>query len=252
MLADVSQLGCQRGGRHAGGRPHELDERSALVVARRSIGEGRLQARDRLGISAARRQVAIVDELLEGSKRRVLVGDPGEHQLLEAVRRRLGAWPDPRELLPEPVQQASALGPELCVEGRQRRRHRPRAAARLVAGHEQVADLVEEPECADLAGLDRRSPAGSVGVHPAGQPADARRVGHDQVAARPDQRSADGVSPARLATDMELASHRPIVRPGPGHRATTPGQAVAGSAGRVLATCSTARRRSSRPDGSKS
>jgi hypothetical protein len=95
-------------------------------------------------------------------------------------------------------------------------------------------------------------------VHPRRETADPGRIGDDQVAARRDQRHLDGVTVARLAADMErpevagLAHRRSMARSSCRHRSGTGRQVVTASRGRAAVTCSMARRRSSRPDGSKS
>ena len=109
----------------------------------------------------------------------------------------------PRELLTEPVEQAARVGTEPRLEVVQRRLHRSRPPLRLVRGDQQVSELVEEPQRADVAGLDRRAARrprrGSSGPRAGG----CRRVGDHQVAAGPDQGAIDGVSLAWLAADVE-------------------------------------------------
>ena len=124
-----------------------------------------------------------------------------------------------RELLAEPVEQADRVGTEAVLEVGQGGPDRAGPAFRLVAGDEQVADLVEQAERPDLAGLDRRRARFAQDVHPRGETADPGRVGDDQVAARPDQRLVDRVPLARLAPDVErhevagLAHRRSMARP---------------------------------------
>ena len=152
---------------------------------------------------------------------------------------RLGRRSRPREFLAEPVEQAARIRSEAPFEVRHGRLHRARPDGRLVAGDEQVADLVEQPERADLAGLDRRRAGVPCPVHPAGEAADAGRVGHDEVAVGPDQRPVDPVELACLAPHVEGAeiAHRgSIARPPAGHAAPTGAQTPATSAGRDAAT----------------
>ena len=167
-----------------------------------------------------------------------------------------GSGPRPGKLLAEAVEQAlGVVPPEVHLQAGQRGGHRAGLAFRLVALDEQVADLVQQPQRADVTGLDRRLVQRTGTVHPARQAAHAGQVGDDQIAADPEQRAADAVSLARLAPDVEVAHQRSIARRPPGDRvprlASRP-QAGVTSVGRLAVTCSMARRNSSRPDGSKS
>ena len=219
---DEPQLAGQRGGCLAGGQAHELEQREAVPVDRRPTGEGGFEALDRILVASAFRERPIVDELLERADRGVLVGDARQQQLLEAVLGRLRLRPAARELLAEAVEQAlGVVPPEVRLQAGQRGGHRARLAFRLVARDEQVADLVQQTQRADVTGLDRRLVQRPGAVHPARQAAHARQVGDDQIAAGPEQWAADAVSLARLAPDVELAHQRSIAcrvaaRPGRG------------------------------------
>ena len=132
----------------------------------------------------------------------------------------------------------------------------PGRGLRLVAGDEQVADLVEQPEGADLAGRDRRR-AGGRGARSSGrQPADGRAGPSSTRSPRDaDQRSVDRRSArGRSRWTWNVAHRRSIARRGRRRRAARAGRGQAGRPrrGRVAATCSIARRSSSRPDGSNS
>ena len=70
-----------------------------------------------------------------------------------------GSGPTARELLAEAVEQALGVRPR-ARSSCQRGGHRAGPAVRLVARDEQVADLVEEPQRADVTGLDRGSSSG--------------------------------------------------------------------------------------------
>ena len=174
--ADVAELAGQRRRRLAGRHAHQLDERCR--PGRRRGGPARERpSRGRAiasRVAGALGEDAVVDQLVERADRRVLVGDPGQEQLLEPVRRRLRVRAGARELLAEPVEQAAGVRAEARLEVGQRGGHRPGLDVRLVAGDQEVADLVEEAERADLAGLDRRRAGRPGRVHPGGQPADAR------------------------------------------------------------------------------
>ena len=118
--------------------------------------------------------------------------------------RRFRLCPLPREFLTEPVEQTVRVRTESRLEVVQRRLHRSRPAISLVAGDQEVTDLVEQAQGPDLAGLDRRGAGDPGDVHPVGQASNAGRVGHDEVAADPDQRAAQGVPLTRLAADVEV------------------------------------------------
>ena len=210
MGPDVAELAGQRGRGVPSRRAHQLDQRDPGVVHRRAVGEGRLEAVDRIPIARTFEQGLVVDELADRSDRRVLVGHAGQEQFLEALGGgfRLGA--EARELLPEPVEQAPGVGPEARLEVGQGGRQGVGPAIGHVPGDEQVSDLVEQPERADVTGLDRRRAGGPGDVHPVGETADPAPVGDDQVAARADQRTVDRISLAGLPPDVEVPTD-PIV-----------------------------------------
>ena len=252
---DEPQLAGQRGGCLAGGQAHELEQREAVPVEPGPAGERGLEMLDRVAIAGALRERPIVDQLLERADRGVLVGDARQQQLLEAVLGRLGLRSTTRELLAKAVEQALGVRSEIRLQAGQRGGHRAGLALRLVARDEQVADLVEQTQRADVTGLDRRLVERPGAVHPARQAAHARQVGDDQIAADAEQWAADAVSLARLAPDVEVAHQRSIARRSPRDRVGRPAsrrQAGVASVGRLAWTCSMARRSSSRPDGSKS
>jgi hypothetical protein len=173
-------------------------------------------------------------------------------------RRWGGLGPLAGELLAEAVEETTRIRTEAVLEIGKGGPDGARPAIRLVAGDQEVADLVEQAERPDLAGLDRRRARLPQDVHPRCEAADAGRVGDDQVAARPDQRHLDGVPIARLASDMErpevagLAHPRSMACRQDRHRPRDGGQVVIGSRELAAVTCSIARRSSSSPDGSKS
>ena len=140
------------------------------------------------------------------------------------MRRCLGLLVLSRELLAESVEETDRVGAQPVLEVRQRGTDRPRPSFRLVPGDHEVPDLVEETERPDLSGLDRRRSRLAEEVHPCRKPADACRIGDDEIAAGPDQRPVDRISLARLTTDMErpvvawLAHRRSIARSSGGHR----------------------------------
>ena len=67
-----------------------------------------------------------------------------------------GSGPAPGNSSPNWSSSRPASGPETRLEVGQRGGHRPGLDVRLVAGDQEMADLVEQAEGADLAGLDRR------------------------------------------------------------------------------------------------
>ena len=87
-VADVAELAEQRRRGVAGGRPHELDERDAARPERWAVGEDPLQPGDGLVVARPVGEDPVVDELAQRPDGRVLVGDPGQEQLLEPARRR--------------------------------------------------------------------------------------------------------------------------------------------------------------------
>ena len=252
--ADVAQLSEQRGRGMAGRRAHELDQREPGPTDLRSVGEDPLQAGDGLLVARALDEDPVVDELAERAERRVLVGHPGEQELHQPDVRRFRVRGRAGELAGEAVQEPVGVAVAHPVPHRgQRDRHRRPAAATVVAVDEQVADLVDQAEGHDLRGQDRWRPTRSVGVHPDGQATDRGRLGDDEVAADPHQRTGDVVPVAGGTPDVERVSgrgagpHRPRMAPPADRR-----QALAASTGRPATTCSTARRSSSSPDGSNS
>ena len=232
MLTDVAQLpgeGC-RG--VAGRQSHQLDQRRALQLARRAVGKDRLEAGDRLCVPCPLGDPAVVDQLVQRAKRRVLVGDPGQQELLETMGRGLRNGAAAREFLGESIQKADAVGAQPGSELGHGGAHGARPPARLVARDQQVADLMEQAHRADLAGLDGRRAACSIKVHPGGQAADPRRIRDDQIAPRPDQCSTDRVPFPRFAAEVKVASHGPSCRPGGTRSATAAATVAASSAAR--------------------
>ena len=253
VLADVAQLSDERRRGRARRHPHELDERAAARDQFIVVGKGALKAGDGLGVAGALGQDAVVDELVERTQCRVLVGDPGQQQFLEPFHGRLRRRSAAGELRRVAVQQTVGVRAELLAHLAERGGHRRGSAGRLVPGDEQVADLVKEAQRPDLAGPDPRRPGRALGIHPGGQSADRGHVGHDDVAADAGQARLDLVAFARRPPDVEIAGPRDVDQ----HRRSIARgrrgrQAPTTSAGRLAAMWSMARRSSSRPDGSNS
>ena len=248
VLADVAQLAGQRRRDVPGGGSQQLDERGPRPVGElqvRAAGEGALQAGDDVVVARPFAQDAVVDQLAQRSDRRVLVGDPGEQQLLEADDGRLRLRAGAREGRREAIEHEIRVVPEVASDVAQGARHAS-GRERLEARGQQVRDLVQQAEGHDLAGSDRWRTRRPDGVHPRGEVADRREIGDDEVAACAEQGVVDGVALARRPPHMELAHGRRMAR---GFRVR---QTPSASAGRSAATCSMARRSSSSPDGSNS
>jgi hypothetical protein len=204
---DEPQLAGEGRRRASCRQPDELDQRQAVAIERRPCRERRLEAGDGFAVAGAPREVTVIHELEQGIRCRVLVGDPGEQELLEAGRRWLRLGADPRELRAEPVEQPACLTrADRVLEVDKRGRDGAGHPKGFVAVDQQVADLVDEAQRRDVAGLDGRS-GRSQGVHRGREPADPGEVGGDQVALRADERAADPVSDACLAAEVER-SHR--------------------------------------------
>ena len=257
--ARPSARGCSAAGRPArsgrGAPGARISSMSDSAVDRRSAARRRTTAsRPAIAsaVAGALGQRPVVDQLAQRSERRVLVGDPGQEQLLEPMVGGLGLGPRPGNSWPK--RSSSRRG----RPGRAARSRSARAAAMapgrsplLVAGDEDVADLVEQAEGRDLAGADRRR---------------ARRLGRAFIRAarrRIPARSATIRSP-RLPISERSTPYRSrgsrrtwksrITRAsyGPDRPARARVRRWSPRSGRALATCSMARRSSSRPDGSKS
>ena len=223
----------------------------------------RLEPRDRLAVAGALASGRSSTSSRSGPMRRVLVGDPGQQQLLEAVRRRLGLRAAARELLAEPVEQPVGVRAEARLEigqgGRgSRRAGAPPRTGRSAGGRPRGAGRARRsrrPGPTARRRLARRSSA-----RPAGGSRRGRR--------RPGRRGVPSSGPStayrsRGSRRTWKSRHRSIVRAGasPKH-GTLAGPAdrprAVGSGrrrpprGRAAATCSIARRSSSSPDGSKS
>ncbi len=201
---DEPELAGQRGRRLAGGETHEVDQREAVRFDRRTVTERQLEPRDRIAVARLAAKHLVIDQFAQRPDRRVLVGDPGQQQFLDARGPRPGCRTLVREIVGESVEQAIDIGAQPRLEVREGSLHGARPVIGFVAGDQEVADLVEQPERGDVAGLDRRRSGRTSRVHPIGQATQAVGVGHDEVAARPDQRTLDGIARPRLAPDVEL------------------------------------------------
>ena len=251
LLADVAELPGQRGRGVAGGRAQQLDERLAVGPEPGSVGEGHLEPRDGIAVAGRAFEWPVVDQLAERPDGRILVGDPDEDELLEPRRPRFGTGGPPGELRREPIEQALRVAPaETLLECAQGDIDGVRRAVLLVPRDDQMADLVDQPHRPDLAGRDRRRAAPRRSFIRFASRRMASEVGRDEIAGRADQAAVDAVALARDPLDVE-GTHRPKHRMAGGARRAQ-GQTGAASAGRVEATCSMARRSSSRPDGSNS
>src|SRR6185503_13181560 len=256
LVADVAQLpreGCRR---VASRGTEQLDERGPRPIAdveQLPFAEDALESGDRLLVARSFREDPVVDQLAQRPDRRVLVADPGQQEFLQLDRTRFGFRPDPRERGAEAVQEPV----EVIAKASADVTHRGRHVRIRLAPDEQVADLVEEAERADVAGGDAGRLWRPGLVHPLGEGADRREIGDRQVATEPEQRVVDAVALAGGPADVEVA--RTVEGPvrGAVHRrrmarAGWRRQTAETSRGRSAATCSIARRRSSRPAGSNS
>ena len=101
VLADVAQLAGERRRMGARGRPQELDQGLAVGPDRGQVRLVGLERGDRLrrGLGGERR---VVDEVAEGPRGRVLVGEPEQEQLFQPSGRR--AVVDVGELLGDGVE----------------------------------------------------------------------------------------------------------------------------------------------------
>ena len=173
-----------------------------------------------------------------------------------------GSGPGPGNSLPNRSSRRPLVRAKPLLEVGERGCHRTGSSVGLVAGDQQVRDLVEESQGRDLACPDRRLAGLPSGVHPCGESPDGGDVGDDQVAADAEHRPLEAVAVTRVAADMEGTgtAHRQSMA---WHRSRRPSEATparrraaqemsAVSAGRSSVTCSMARRSSSSPDGSKS
>ncbi len=134
VLPDEAQLAGERGRAPAGPAP---------AAARRATPSFRpgapaphppakrcLQAGGHVVVACALAEDPVVDELAQRPEGRVLVGDPDEQQLLEAVDGRFGLRPDAREGRGEAVEhEVGVLDPELAADVAERARHRARVRA---------------------------------------------------------------------------------------------------------------------------
>ena len=233
-----------------GRRAQQLDERCLRPVAdveELAAGEDALEPCDGVVVARALRQDAVVDQLAQGTDRRVLVADAGQQKLLELDDRWLAGRSDAgkrrREPVQEPIEVVAQSAPDVAHRGRHRR------SARRLARDQEVTDLMQQPERPDLAGRH----AGRLGrpllVHALGERPDGIQIGDRDVAADAEQGVVDAVALAGGPSDVEIApgDHRRRMARAGWHR-----QPAGASAGRSAATCSIARRRSSRPAGSNS
>ena len=197
VLADVAQLAGQRRRDVPGRGSQQLHERGPRAVGEfhlRPAREGALQSGDDVVVARPLAQDAVVDQLAQRPDRRVLVGDPGEQQLLEAHDGRLRLRTGAREGRGEAVQHEIRVVADVAPDVAQGAGHAP-GRERLEARGQQVRDLVQQAEGHDLAGSDRGRARLPDGVHPRGEVADRREIGDDEVAACAEQ----GVVDARSA-----------------------------------------------------
>ncbi len=190
-VAGVPQLARERGRRVARGRAEQIDER--LAAARRvavdpeDAVDAARQRRVRLGLGDRPR----VDERMEWLARGVRGGDVEEQERLEEVR----ATRLRTELRGQPIEDVvDAPPPELRVELGQGVAEDVRRDLLLVVVDERVADLVEEPQGDDLAGVGARGSAGCPLVQPRGKPAGGGDLIDEELAVRAEMTAVEVVS----------------------------------------------------------
>ena len=164
---------------------------------RRTVRRRSLRARRWRRDSGCPRRGPVVDELAEraraaGFSLAMRVSSSSSRR----VERRLGSGPD-RGTPPRTGRAGGRSPGRARLEVVQRCRHRAGPTGRLVAGDEQVADLVEQPERADLAGSDRRASRAALAFIRAASRRIAGEVGDDEIAARAEQGVLDPVALAR-------------------------------------------------------
>ena len=218
---------------------HELDQRAIAFGHRRTVREGPLHAGDRLLVAGALGEDPVVDEVAQGAQCRVLVRDARQQQLLEARRRGDGLRARIGEFGRESLEQAVRRWAQPCTDLVECRVHGAGATGRLVAFDEQVADLVDQAQRDDLAGLDRGRPRRALRVHPRRQAADRGEVGDDDITARADEGGVDLVPLERRPANVEVAPIRVGMahpaRMARGHRGRQPAASVRRSTPRPAA-----------------
>ena len=147
---------------------------------------------------------------------------------------------------------------EIVVESAAHVAHRRghRRAPGGLAGDDEMADLVEQPQGADLPGGDAGGLGRSRGVHPRRELTDGCEIRDGKVAAQGEHDVVDAVALSRRPPDVEradaVAAGARVAHAGRMARALHGRQTADSSAGRSEATWSIARRSSSSPDGSNS
>ena len=178
-LARVAELGGERGGRMAGGRPKHVEERFAGRARHSGFRGKRPVDLAAYGVVVPRGgHRPRVDERPERGARRVLGGEIEQDEGLEGI----GPFRIAPELGREPIEDVvDRLVTDPLVQPLEGRGESARPDVALVAIDEGVSDLVEEAEGDDLSGVGRRCAAAAL-VQPAGEPASRGDLVDEQLA----------------------------------------------------------------------